>query len=356
MLCASRVSRWAVSSLLANSSDKEKLMALNFALSEKRDGTCRLLRMNAREELPGHICETWWTSGPIFLIVSGISACCPFMAKVCDEVRDDWYSVLTAAPGKAHATLRLFCHLGVTSIEVSPGHPVAMRRSCKVRTIGFKPGELLVVVAVDVEDRYGTGQLRRRVHQRCGNSHNAANLAGMAGCEKLRHSGATREAGKEDPLTIGMVAAQNVTKDSREVSVIVHRPAAGWEEMSARALHLPECDIALSVGWLIGSGSDGLRKDGKEAAAICLLHPAKVFCVRSGSTTDAAQHEDGCRMRNRMRWPEDEIGAKISVVCEWADIKLSDRGWYGSKDQRDEKKRQTGCCGEEPAFLDCMVI
>jgi hypothetical protein len=61
-------------------------------------------------------------------------------------------------------------------------------------------------------------------------------------------------------------------------------------------------------------------------------------------------------MRNRMRWPEDEIGAKISVVCEWADIKLSDRGWYGSKDQRDEKKRQTGCCGEEPAFLDCMVI
>ena len=56
--------------------------------------------------------------------------------------------------------------LHVTAVEVSPGHPVAVGRSRKIRTVDFKAGELFVLVPVYIEDGNWTIEFRRRIHER----------------------------------------------------------------------------------------------------------------------------------------------------------------------------------------------
>ena len=76
----------------------------------------------------------------------------------------------------------------MAAVEISPGYPVAMRRRGKMRAVSFKPGELFIVVSVDVENGYGARELRGRVHQWTGYGDNAADVVGMTRCKELNHS------------------------------------------------------------------------------------------------------------------------------------------------------------------------
>lgn len=59
-----------------------------------------------------------------------------------------------------------------------------------------------------------------------------------------------------------------------------------------------------------------------------------------------------------MRWPEDEIGAEIAVVCEWAGVELRGRELHRCEDEHDEDKQQIwpGPCAEELVFVVSVIF
>ena len=80
------------------------------------------------------------------------------MAEVGDEVGEYGYAILAMLPTELYAPIHLLRCLSLTTIEISPCDSVDVWRRRKIRTIDFEAGELLVLVAVNIEDRNRAGE------------------------------------------------------------------------------------------------------------------------------------------------------------------------------------------------------
>jgi hypothetical protein len=88
-------------------------------------------------------------------------------------------------------------------------------------TIDFEAGELLVSVAVYIEDRDGAGEFRRRIHEGRGYGNDPADFLGMTGSEQLHCSRSAGKAGKENALSIGLILMKHIVKNRYQIPLVI---------------------------------------------------------------------------------------------------------------------------------------